>query len=75
MEDKDTRINFIKIFDEQVAKTLECGGFSYITERINDGQTLFVFEETPDLVELIKRLYDGTKFQETVIVRDSSLHF
>ncbi len=72
MEDK---ITFIKILDERVAKLLENGGFSYITEKINDGQTVYVFEETPDLTWLIERLFNGTKYQDTVIVKDNSLHF
>lgn len=71
----ENKISFIKILDEQVAKLLENGGFSYITEKINDGQTVFVFEETPDLTALIARLFDGTKYQDAIIVKDNSLHF
>lgn len=46
MEEK----NYIIIFDEKIAVELQNGGFSYMTETINQNQRVFVFEKTEELI-------------------------
>lgn len=69
------KINFIKIFDEQVAIALSNGGFSYITEKINNNQTVFAFESTPELVEAISTLDSTGQYSRVVAVEDDTLSF
>lgn len=65
---------FIKILDENVANSLREGGFSYMKEKINDGQDVFVFESTDELWEALKGL-STTQYADTTIVFDDTLHF
>lgn len=67
---------FIKLFDERIASALSDGGFSYIEEKVNDNQTVYCFEESPELVEAIRGLCGKQNYQETIIVvQDGSLFF
>ena len=72
----DNELRFIKIFNEQIAKMLASGGFSYITEKINDNQDVYIFEKNDGLTEKLKEL-DGTvmNFENTILVEDGTLHF
>ena len=63
----------IKILDEQIAGTLQFSGFSYMKEKINNEQTLYVFEETPELLEILGEIKG--EFGEAVIISDTSLSF
>ena len=63
----------IKILDEQIAGTLQFSGFSYMQEKINNEQTLYVFEETPELLEILGEIKG--EFGEAVIISDTSLSF
>ena len=63
----------IKILDEQIAESLQSSGFSYMQEKINNEQTLYVFEETPELLEILGEIKG--EFGETVIISDTSLSF
>ena len=63
----------IKILDEQIAGTLQFSGFSYMQEQINNEQTLYVFEETPELLEILGEIKG--EFGEAVIISDTSLSF
>ncbi len=71
----ENKINFIKIFDERIAHTLSDGGFSYTEENINDGQTVFCFEETPELKEALRTLYGDGNYEGAIFVRDGALLF
>ena len=74
MENNKTK--FIKLFDERIANALSDGGFSYIEEKVNGNQTVFCFEESPELVEAIRGLCGEQNYQETIIVvQDGSLFF
>ena len=63
----------IKILDEQIAGTLQFSGFSYMQEKINNEQILYVFEETPELLEILGEIKG--EFGEAVIISDTSLSF
>ena len=64
------KAKFIKLFDERIANALSDGGFSYIEE------TVFCFEESPELVEAIRGLCGRQNYQEAIIiVQDGSLFF
>jgi hypothetical protein len=68
--------NFIKIFDEQIAVALSGGGFSYVIQNFNDNQTLFAFEETPELREALEGFLKESNFQaDAVYVEDTVLNF
>lgn len=66
---------FIKLFDERIANALSDGGFSYIEEKVNGNQTVYCFEESPELVEAIRGLCGEKNYQEIIIVQDGSLFF
>lgn len=66
-------MTFIKILDKEVAEALASGGFSYTKESFNMGETLFAFEETPELNDAIRQLTEG-KFSDFDVIRDSSLN-
>lgn len=67
---------FIKLIDERIANVLNDGGFSYIKEKINGNQTVYCFEESPELAEAIRGFCDKENYQEAiVIVQDESLFF
>lgn len=65
---------FVKVFDEKLASVLNEGGFSYIEEKINN-DTVYLFEESDELNKTLDGLVTETEFQETVIIRDSSVSF
>jgi hypothetical protein len=65
---------FVKVFDDKLASVLNEGGFSYIEEKIN-GDTVYLFEESDELNKALDGLVTETEFQETVIIRDSSVSF
>lgn len=70
------KTNFIKLFDERIANALSEGGFSYITEKVNGDQTVYCFEETPELTEALRSLCEAGNYQDAIItVQDGSLHF
>lgn len=70
------KTKFIKLFDERIANALSSGGFSYIEEKVNGNQTVYCFEESPELTEAIRRFCDGENYQQTIIiVQDGSLFF
>ena len=71
----NNNIKFIKIFDERIANALSAGGFSYTQENINDGQTVFCFEETPELNEVIRNLVREWNYEEAIFVKDGTLLF
>lgn len=66
---------YIKIFDEQIAKTLECGGFSFMTEKINDNQTVYVFEESQEIYGILEPLMKDGNYQELIFAVDDMLNF
>lgn len=70
-----TEKQFVKIFDERVALALSESGFSYMQEKINDGQTVYVFEETEEFMAALCELSETGVLQGVVFVRDSILHF
>ena len=65
---------FVKVFDDKLASVFNEGGFSYIEEKIN-GDTVYLFEESDELNKALDGLVTETEFQETVIIRDSSVSF
>lgn len=67
-------IYFIKILDEKIASTLSDGGFSYIKEKINGTQNVYVFEKTTELMDVISKINENC-FQEVVCIEANSLHF
>lgn len=67
--------NYIKIFDEGIATALKGGGFSCIEQRINDGQNIYAFEETPDFMEALEKIFSTENYQGAIYVRDNSLSF
>ena len=68
-------VKFIKIFDEQIAKTLESGGFSFMTEKINDNQTVYVFEESQEIHDALASLMGDGNYQELIFAVDDMLNF
>lgn len=67
---------FIKLLDERIASALSNGGFSYIEEKINGNQTVYCFEESPEIVEAIRSFCGEQNYQEAIIVvQDGSLFF
>ena len=67
---------FIKLFDERIANALSDGGFSYIEEKVNCNQTVYCFEESPELVEAIRNFCGEQNYQEAIIVvQNGSLFF
>lgn len=73
MENK--KVTFIKLFDERIANALSAGGFSYTQEQINDGQTVYCFEERDGLMEAIRGFCNEGNYQEIIVVQDTSLFF
>lgn len=69
------RTCYIKIFDEQFATALERGGFSYIKQKINGDQSVYAFEKTPALVDVITNLKQQGHYQEIVCIEDDALSF
>lgn len=70
------KAKFIKLFDDRIANALSDGGFAYIEEKVNGSQTVYCFEESPQLAEAIRSFCDKGNYQETlIIVQDGSLFF
>ena len=67
--------NFIKIFDEQVAAMLIAGGFSYVTEKINGNQKVYVFENSYDLLQLLNKAIEESNFQNNNYYFGNTLTF
>lgn len=67
--------NFIKIFDEQVAAMLIAGGFSYVTEKINGNQKVYVFENSYELFQLLDKAIAENNFQDKSYFFGNSLNF
>lgn len=65
---------YIKLFDEKIAIALSDGGFSYTTENINQNQKIYVFEETDELREVLKKITNENNFSNVVIVIDDKLN-
>ena len=57
---------FIKILDESLALKLKKLGFSYTTETINKNQTVYVFEQSPKLTEVLNKKF----FADKVVVEN-----
>lgn len=70
----DNIITFIKILDEQIAETLVASGFSYIKEKINNNQDVYVFEKNDAIIKKVEEIMTSS-FENKVIVEDSALHF
>lgn len=66
---------FIKIFDEQTADAIASGGFSYMTEKINENQAVYVFEESQEVYDILEALTESGEFQDLTYVVDESLCF
>lgn len=66
---------FIKFIDESVAAALSACGFSYMEEKINNGQTLYVFERSDELMAALNEVLKGDKYQNVICVPDSMLLF
>lgn len=66
---------FIKILDEKVAKLLEGCGFLYVTERINENQAVYVFENTDELMNTIKDIISSSEYSATYICFGDTLSF
>jgi len=71
----DNTIIFIKITDEKIAHELCKGGFLFTQEKVNDNQTLYCFEKTPELDEAMKALVREGNFQGIALVEDATLRF
>jgi len=73
---ENSKTKFIKLFDERIANALSDGGFSYIEEKVNGNQTVYCFEESPELIEAIRGFCGEKNYQEAIIVvQDGSLFF
>lgn len=70
----ENKITFIKILDRQIAETLVTGGFSYIKEKINNNQDVYVFEKNDAIIEKLREM-GASSFENKIIVEDSALHF
>lgn len=64
-----------KFFDKQTAEMLKQGGFCYVEEKINNGQTVYCFEESEELKEIIQCLLNDGKYQDVIVAVDNTLHF
>lgn len=73
--DMEKQKKFIKLFDERIAKALSSGGFSYIQEKVNGDQTVYCFEASPELTEVIRGFCEGRNYEEMITVEDSTLLF
>lgn len=62
-------MSFIKILDKKTAEELISSGFSYMKENYNN-QEIYVFQNTSELMELIKSLFSKSGF-----VCESKLRF
>lgn len=71
----EQKINFIKIFDEEIATTLCNSGFSYIQEKVNDNQAVYVFEKSPELTDLLGTLFSDERYSQAIYVEDGRLNF
>lgn len=72
---ENSQKKFIKILSEKIAKSLNDGGFSYITEKINGNQMVYCFEECLELTEAIRELCEKGHYEETIIVSGDTLFF
>lgn len=70
----ENKITFIKILDGQIAETLVAGGFSYIKEKINNNQDVYVFEKNDAIIKKLGEM-GASSFENKIIVEDSALHF
>lgn len=70
----ENKVTFIKILDGQIAETLVTGGFSYIKEKINNNQDVYVFEKNDAIIEKLGEM-GASSFENKIIVEDSALHF
>lgn len=68
--------NLIKIFNKEIASMLMEGGFSYVEEKINDNQHVYVFDYSDELINVINSVVTINNFQEEIIyVVDDKLRF
>lgn len=70
----ENKVTFIKILDGQIAEALVAGGFSYIKEKINNNQDVYVFEKNDAIIEKLGEM-GASSFENKIIVEDSALHF
>jgi hypothetical protein len=70
----ENKVNFIKIFDKQIAETLINGGFLYIKEKVNDNQDVYTFEKSDALIKKLGEI-SASSFETKVFVEDGTLNF
>lgn len=67
---------YIKLFDEEIAKLLEeQGGFSYMTEKINNGQCVYIFYNSKDVRDLLEAINISQYCNECVFAEEDTLCF
>lgn len=66
---------YIKIFDQRIAIELSNSGFPYITEKINQNQTIYAFENIDGIKEVIERIITQNNYSKVVMVADDRLSF
>lgn len=66
---------YIKIFDKKIAEIIESGGFLYMKEKINDNQTVYVFDEDEAIYEILNQLREDGNYQEITYITEESLCF
>lgn len=69
------RKKLIKLLDERAAVALSDCGFSYIKEKINGDQTVYIFEDTLEFMNALNALCTETDFQKMIFIEDSLLNF
>lgn len=65
---------FIKILNEETAAMLIDSGFSYMTEKINANQIVYVFESCDELTKKILE-FNANNYSEHVAIEEDLLRF
>lgn len=65
--------SLIKIFDKRVADALRDSGFCYIEENFNNEQTVYAFENSSELKEVLEEYLSTDEFGEIAFVVESSI--
>ena len=65
--------SLIKIFDKRVADALRDSGFYYIEENFNNEQTVYAFENSSELREVLEEYLSTDEFGEIAFVVESSI--
>lgn len=61
---------FIKVFNRYKARELHSAGFTYMKEKDSEGNTVYVFSPTPDLLS-----YIHSHFEMNEYIFDNRLNF